>query len=119
METFEDLKVWQKSMLVAKSVYEITQQFPQRHHYTLGQQLERASISVPSNIAEGYGRHTTADYIRFLSIARGSVNEIITQLMLTEMMGITKVELKPLIEQCYELRRMLNSMISTLERKIR
>ncbi|MFM6403047.1 MAG: four helix bundle protein, partial [Planktothrix sp.] len=46
-----------------------------RHHYTLGQQLERASISVPSNIAEGYGRNTTADYIRFLSIARGSVNE--------------------------------------------
>ncbi|MFM6212099.1 four helix bundle protein, partial [Planktothrix sp.] len=96
-----------------------TQQFPQRHHYTLGQQLERASISVPSNIAEGYGRNTTADYIRFLSIARGSVNEIITQLMLTEMMGINKVDLKPLIEQCYEVRRMLNSMISTLERKIR
>ncbi len=78
MIPFEELVVWQKSMNASVEVYQLTETFPQKYLYSLTSQLQRSSLSVPSNIAEGYGRNSTGDYIHFLGIARGSANEVIT-----------------------------------------
>ena len=80
IKTFEDLVVWQKSIQLTKLIYQIVKKFPSEERYALADQLKRASISVPSNIAEGYSRRTAVDYKRFLSIALGSVYEIQTQI---------------------------------------
>ncbi|MFN0076257.1 MAG: four helix bundle protein [Prosthecobacter sp.] len=73
MDSFRDLIVWQKGMLIVEAAYRWTRTFPREELYGLSDQMRRAAISVPSNIAEGYGRQSTPDYIRFLLIARGSL----------------------------------------------
>ena len=80
VNSYRDLIVWQKGMELAKGMYAITRQFPGDEKFGLTTQLRRASVSVPSNIAEGYGRNSTNDYVRFLRMAVGSVFEIHTQL---------------------------------------
>lgn len=79
---FRDLKVWQRSMALACGVYGITAHFPQAEKFGLTQQMRRAAVSVPSNIAEGRGRRTNKSFALFLSQARGSLNELETQLEL-------------------------------------
>jgi four helix bundle protein len=73
---FKDIKAWQKADDLAVKVYEATDNFPKDQLYTLTNQMQRAAISVPANIAEGSGRSTIADYLRFLYIARGSLFEL-------------------------------------------
>lgn len=82
IKSFRDLIVWQKAMDLVEMIYTVTKQFPADERYALTSQLKRASGSVPSNIAEGYGRNSTADYIRFLQIVLGSLYEVQTQLEL-------------------------------------
>ena len=72
--------VWQKSMRLVKDVYHATNSFPNKEVYGLTAQIQRSAVSIPSNIAEGYGRHSTPDYIRFLRVACGSLFEMQTQL---------------------------------------
>ena len=79
IKSFRDLMVWQKSMQLVTDLYRLTSDFPKTESYGLTSQLRRAAVSVPSNIAEGYGRHSTSDYIRFLQIAIGSLYELQTQ----------------------------------------
>lgn len=74
------LKVWQKAMQLVVDVYEITQRFPQEEQFGLTSQIRRCAVSIPSNIAEGHGRGSNKELIRFLNIARGSVFELDTQL---------------------------------------
>jgi four helix bundle protein len=92
VKTFEDLIIWQKSIVLTKQIYTITRKFPKEEIYGLSNQLRRASVSVASNIAEGYGRITRNDYKRFLSFSFGSTFEIQTQLIICIEIGIINNE---------------------------
>ena len=80
VKSYRDLIVWQKSMTLVTDIYIATRSFPSDELYTLTNQLRRCAISIPSNIAEGYGRNSTLDYKRFLQIATGSLFELQTQI---------------------------------------
>jgi four helix bundle protein len=92
VKTFEDLIIWQKSIVLTKQIYVITRKFPKEVIYGLSNQLRRASVSVASNIAEGYGRITRNDYKRFLSFSFGSSFEIQTQLIIAMEIGLINNE---------------------------
>lgn len=88
MHNFKDLIIWQRSMELAKVVYEITANFPPNEKYGLTSQINRAVVSVPSNIAEGAGRSSDKEFAQFLSIALGSAFELETQLILANSFGL-------------------------------
>ena len=112
---FKDLIVWQKSIDLVKEVYALTKLLPQEERYDLCSQIRRAVISVPSNIAEGNSRHTTKEYVNFLSIARGSNSEVWTQLIICNELGyLSQAEMQNAILLCEEISKMLNSMIIKL-----
>ena len=99
-------------------IYKITKRFPNEERYGLTSQIRRAAVSVPSNIAEGYGRKTTPEYIRFLYIAYGSNCEMETQILLSGDLGYTQTgKLEILQEGIGEVERMLKGLIKSLERK--
>ncbi|WP_293124672.1 four helix bundle protein [Okeania sp. SIO1I7] len=80
IKDFKDLKIWEKGMIIAEKYYLLTKKFPKEETYGMIQQIRRASVSRPANIAEGYGRRSSGDYARFLNIAQGSINELETHL---------------------------------------
>ena len=80
LKNFKDLKIWQKSYELCLKIYRITAEFPKQERYGLTSQIKRSVVSMASNIAEGYGRKTTVDYIRMLYISYGSVCELETQI---------------------------------------
>src|SRR6185295_18883893 len=90
IQSYKDLEVWQMSMTVVEGVYTLTNQFPQAEHWGLMSQMRRSAVSVPSNIAEGYGRQATGEYRHHLSMARGSLMELETQLLLAERLGFSR-----------------------------
>jgi four helix bundle protein len=115
IHSFRDLTVWQKAMTLVEQVYGISKHFPADERYGLTSQLRRASVSVPSNIAEGYGRHSTRDYIRFLQIALGSLNEMQTQLELGVRLGFVDLDsVNSAKGLCTEIEKMLVSLIAKL-----
>ena len=118
LKNYKDLKVWQKSYQVCLEIYKITKDFPKQETYGLTSQIRRAAVSVPSNIAEGYGRKTTPDYLHSLYIAYGSNCELETQVLLSgdlEYMNPKKrMEIK---EAIGEVERMLKALIKSLEKK--
>ena len=85
---YHDLRVWQLSMDFAEAIYRMTWTFPDREKFSMANQLQRAAMSVPSNIAEGHGRESAQDFARFLAIARGSLSELETQLKLSSRVGL-------------------------------
>ena len=113
MESFRELIIWQRGVQLVKSVYEGTKEFPREEIFGLKMQLRRCAISIPSNIAEGYGRQHTSEYVRFLQIARGSLNELITQLEIAKSLNYLQ-DISDQIIECDEIGRMLNSMIKKL-----
>jgi len=118
LKNYKDLKVWQRSYQLCLEIYKITKGFPDEEKYGLTSQLRRAAVSVPSNIAEGYGRKTTPEYIQFLYIAYGSICEIGTQILLAGDLGyIESVKLEMLNEGVREVERMLKGLIKSLENK--
>lgn len=116
IKSYRDLVVWQKAMDLVELVYAVTRLFPPEERYALTSQLKRASVSVPSNIAEGYGRHSTADYIRFLQIALGSLNELQTQLELASRLEFAGQED---VKVALELRTEIEKMLVALSAKLR
>jgi four helix bundle protein len=115
----KDLILWQKSMLLAVEIYRLTATLPRHESFGLTSQLRRASISVPSNIAEGSARKSTKEFVHFLHIARGSIAELETQLMLVYRIGYTTEERLGELEQLIEeIGRILNSVISGLNRRL-
>ena len=115
MKSYRDLIVWQKSMDVVTLIYKVVKQFPEDEKFGLTSQIKRSSVSVPSNIAEGYGRNYTKDYIRFLNIARGSLYEMQTQLQVAVNLGfIIEAELNKTKPLSKEVEKMLNSLINKL-----
>ena len=112
---FRDLKVWQKSMDLVAEIYSLLKLLPREEIYALSDQMKRAAISIPSNIAEGYGRYATKDYVRFLSIARGSKLELETQLEICIMLKyLQRSQTQNAFVLCSEVGKMLNSIIASL-----
>jgi four helix bundle protein len=112
------LKVWQKSYQLCLEVYKITAKFAKEERFGLTSQLRRAAVSVPSNIAEGYGRKTTADYIRSLYIAYASNCELETQIFLSTDLGYIENGISDKIkDEIQHVERMLKALIKTLENK--
>ncbi|HWR35849.1 MAG TPA: four helix bundle protein [Clostridia bacterium] len=117
-KSYRDLLAWQKAMDFAEQVYGATEQFPPRETYGLTSQLRRAAVSVPSNIAEGQGRRTSADFVHFLSNARGSLMEVETQLMLARRLRFVSDErCTDLLNMAGEIGRMLNGLMNSLRAK--
>jgi four helix bundle protein len=107
--SYKDLVVWQKGIALAKLVYQLTKNFPFEEKFGLVAQMRRAAVSIPSNIAEGQARHTTGEFIQFISHAEGSVAELDTQLILSiELKFCRDVGAEAAFELIAELRRMLN-----------
>lgn len=118
IRTFKDLIVWQKAYALVLKLYKVTKHFPAEEKFGIISQIRRASIAIPSNIAEGYGRQYLKQYIQFLYIAYGSGAELETQLMLSKDLGFLDEEkYKELIEKYYEVERMLMALIKSLEKK--
>jgi four helix bundle protein len=117
IKSFRDLIVWQKAMELVKEVYIITRDLPTEEKYGLTGQLRKSAVSVPSNIAEGWGRKSTGNYLQFLKISNGSLCEADTQLTLCVMLGFLNDEktnrAKSLVE---EVGKMLRSLINTIEK---
>ena len=114
IKTFRDLIAWQKGMELAKQVYQATKSMPDSERFGLMMQMRRAAVSVPSNIAEGYARQSRADYLRFLRIARGSLAELYTQMILSEQLGFLQIP-QTLADLQAETDRVLQGLIRSLE----
>jgi len=115
VKTYRDLIVWQKAMALVTEIYKITKSFPGREDYGLTSQVRRCAVSIPSNIAEGYGRHSRNEYIRFLQIALGSPYELQTQLEIAvNLEYLKKEEFDSLYESTREVERMLSVLIKRL-----
>lgn len=117
-ESFRDLAVWQRSVDLALQIYKLTASFPDSERFGLTNQLRRASVSVASNIAEGYGRSTKGEYLQFLGHARGSNSEVETQLVIAKGLGFGSKELLNKSEElCNEVGKMIGAMMKTLRGK--
>ena len=109
--SYKDLVVWQKGIALAKLVYQLTKNFPSEEKVGLVAQIRRAAVSVPSNIAEGQARHTTGEFIQFISHAEGSVAELDTQLILSiELKFCSGTAAERAFTLLGEIRRMLNAL---------
>ena len=118
IKNYKELKVWQKSYQLCLEVYRVTKGFPKEELYGLTSQMRRAAMSIPCNIAEGYGRKTTPEYIRFLYIAYGSTCELETQMVLAGDLGYIKNDrIFELQSNIGEVERMLKALIKSLENK--
>ena len=115
-KSYRELIVWQKAMDLAVAIHPIARSFPKAEMFGLTSQLNRAAVSVPSNIAEGQGRRTTADFLHFLGIAKGSLNELETQITLARRYDyLQEAAHTHLLQQSAEVGRMLNGLIEALE----
>ena len=117
IKSYKDLLIWQKGIKIVCLVYPLVKSFPQEELYALTSQIKRASISIPSNIAEGYGRNTDKSFSPFLDISRGSLFEIETQLLIANELGfITNETLyTEILSQIEEESKMINAFSKTLK----
>jgi four helix bundle protein len=117
-QNYKDLLVWQKGITLAKSIYGLTQSFPSEEKFGLTAQMRRAAISIPSNLAEGQARHTSGEFVQFISHAEGSSAELDTQLILAVELGFCKKPAAlPIYELIEEIRRMLNALRRAVSRR--
>ena len=116
VNSYRDLIVWQKAMDAAEMIYQVTKQFPKEETYGLTNQIRRAAVSIPSNIAEGQERKSTPDFKRFLLISQGSRAEVETQLMLAQRLNyLTQEQLTPILNLLAEISKMTNSLRDKLK----
>lgn len=112
IQSYKELVVWQKSIILVKEIYKITKHYPKAELFALVSQIRRAVISIPSNIAEGYGRRSHKEYLQFYSIAYGSALEVETQLILSkELNFITQAEFNQAASVLTEVIKMLYVMV--------
>jgi four helix bundle protein len=114
MHKYKDLKVWQKAVELTKLVYEITRVFPTEEKFGLTNQIRRASVSIPSNIAEGAGRNSDKEFIQFIAVATGSCYEVETQLIIA-------IELKYIenVDNVFKLIEEIQKMLFTFSNKLK
>ena len=114
--SYQGLKVWQKAMELTVIIYNITRKLPKEEVYSLSDQMRRAVVSIPSNIAEGQERSTNKEFVHFLTISRGSKAELETQLLVCVKVGYPKeVEIMEAIDILEEIGKMLSSLINKLK----
>ena len=114
MKSHKDLIVWQKSMDHVAAIYVATKAFPNEELFGIVSQMRRAAVSIPSNIAEGYGRLYDKETVKFLSNALGSASELETQLIISKDLGYLSIEdFQKLINQIEEIIRMLSALIKS------
>ena len=114
-KNYRGLFVWQAAMSLAEKAYAATKRFPRSERYGLSSQLQRAAISVPSNIAEGHGRYSKGDFSRFLAIAQGSLAELETQVLLAQRLDyLDGKAANDLMSQADKIGRMLRSLRSKM-----
>ncbi len=114
VKSYEDLVAWQKAYQLVLEVYRLTKLFPDDERFGLVTQMRRAAVSIPSNIAEGWGRQSTTDYLRFLRIARGSTYELITQSRLAGDLDYDE-NCGNIINAAREVERLINGLIRAIE----
>jgi four helix bundle protein len=115
-ESYRDLIAWRKAMDLVTDIYRVTRSFPRDELYGLTNQLRRAAVSVPSNIAEGQARFSPKEFHHFLSHARGSLVEIETQLTIAQNLDYLSPDLaQPVLDKAAELGRVLNGLIASIK----
>ena len=118
VKSYRELIAWQKAMDLVVQVYEMSRTFPREEVYGLTSQLRRAAVSIPSNIAEGQGRRSSKEFIRFLGIAYGSLQETETQIILATRLGyLEAVQEAQVLGQCAEVGKLINGLTNALRRK--
>jgi len=118
MKTYRELEVWKKAMDLVIAVYDMTTHLPKQEHFGLTSQMQRAAVSIPANIAEGYGRVHRGDYVRHLSIARGSLAELETLITIAVRLGfIPRDKATPIWKMTQEVGKMMSRMITILQKK--
>jgi four helix bundle protein len=118
LQSYRELLVWQKAMELAQLIYQLTEPFPKREIYGLASQLRRAAVSVPSNIAEGYGRGSRREYLQFLAIAQGSLKELETQVILAERLTYASAaQSARILAKSEAVGKMLGALIRSLKLK--
>ena len=116
VQSYRDLLVWQEAMNLAEDCYRLAAGLPKEETYGMVTQLRRAAVSIPANIAEGYGRENTGSYIQFLRVAQGSLKELETHLLLTGRVQLTNVgQTDPLLAKCEVVGKLLRSLIRALQ----
>jgi four helix bundle protein len=119
IKNYRDLEAWKKGMKVAEVCYALTERFPSQEVYGLANQIRRAAVSIPSNIAEGHSRRSRQAYLNHLSIALGSQSELETQIELSQRLGfITDEQCVESLALIGEVGRLLNGLIRALERPL-
>ena len=117
-KSYRDLVAWQKAMDLVTAIYEATASFPKEELYGLTSQLRRAAVSIPSNIAEGQGRHGVAEFRHFLRQASGSLMELETQVMIVaRLCYVSQDSADRILGRCAEAGRLLNGLVNSLDRK--
>jgi four helix bundle protein len=116
IQSYRDLEVWRRGMDLAEATYRLSRSFPREEQFGLTSQSRRAAVSIPANIAEGYGRSSRLSYLHFLRIAQGSLKELETHLILAIRVGAaTHSVVHPVLENADQLGRMLRALIVKLE----
>lgn len=115
VESYQDLLVWQKAMDLVVECYRLTQRFPANELYGLTSQIRRAAVSVPANIAEGFGRWHSKDFVRFLLNANGSLKEVETHLLISERLNFLQ---RPEMQKAMGLSEELGRMLAALRQKL-
>ena len=115
MSGYRDLKVWQKAMDLTVEIYQLVRKLPREETYALSDQMRRAVVSIPSNIAEGRDRNSNKEFIQFLHIARGSKSELETHLLISISVGyLTETDIQSAMEMSKEIGSMLTALIAKL-----
>jgi four helix bundle protein len=117
IQSYRDLRVWQEAMSLAEAVYRLSKRFPRDELFGLTSQIRRASVSIPANIAEGYGRESTGSYVQFLRVAQGSLKELETHALLANRVGIlAELDLNVVLSSAESTGKMLRALIRSLEK---
>lgn len=119
IESYRDLDAWKLSMRAVRSIYVLTRAFPADERFGLTSQLRRAAVSVPSNIAEGWGRQSTPEYARFLRVARGSLYEVETQLLIALELGVSDADkTRETLDEVEHAGRVLAGLVRSIDHKL-
>src|SRR5574338_1051989 len=115
IQSYRDLRVWREAMTLAELAYNHTRDFPREELFGLTSQIRRASVSIPANTAEGYGRESAGSYVHFLSVAQGSCKELETHLLLaSRVLPAVTENPPPVLEKCEVLGKMLHGLIKSI-----
>ena len=117
IQSYRDLRVWQEGMALAELCYQLTRTFPRDEQFGLTSQIRRAAVSIPANIAEGWGRESTGAYIQFLRVAQGSCKELETHAILAQRVIEPAPDLTPVLASYEAVGKMLRGMIRSLQER--